>query len=431
MKKSIFILVVLLFMVASNSVLAQQKAAVSIDTIASQVTRLSRSVQALEKIKFSGYIQAQFQIADTLGAKSFNGGDFAPASAQRFQVRRAYLKAAYNGELATYVLQINVNEKGFTIRDAYFSLKDPWLKAFSLTGGVFYRPFGYELAFSTSQRESPELARVTQSLFPNERDLGSSVTFQMPAKSKWHPIKIEAGLFAGNSIYAETDNKLDFIGRLGYADESKNKKISYGLGVSYYNGAVYDTNRLVYEMGDFGGVKAYKKVAGSGDDSSYHKREYIGLDGQFSINTVIGKTSVRADYMFGTQPGSSKKNTSPSDTTTITGPVYMRKFNGGVVYLIHTFPNSIHSVVLKYDFYDPNKDLNGDQVGQTATGAKATNNTDVAYTTWGFGYVAEVNKNLRFMAYYDLVKNEKSKNLKNYGVDLKDNIFTLRVQYKF
>ena len=253
----------------------------------------------------------------------------------------------------------------------------------------------------------------------------------MPSTSKWHPLKLEAGWFTGNGTSAETDNKLDFIGRLGYSNESGNKNFEYGAGLSYYNGSIYDTNRLVYEMGDFSGIKAYKKASVQRDDSSCHKREYIGFDGQFSFKTLLGKTALRADYTFGTQPGSSRKNTSPSDTTSITGPVYMRRFTGGIIYLVHTFPNSIHSIVIKYDFYDPNSDLKGDQVGQAATGSKATNNTDISYKTWGFGYVAEMNRNLRFMVYYDLVKNETSKNLKNYNADLKDNVLTFRVQYKF
>ncbi|MBK7028470.1 MAG: hypothetical protein IPH45_04350 [Bacteroidales bacterium] len=81
---------------------------------------------------------------------------------------------------ASYVLQFNVNEKGFSVRDAYFNLKEPWLNSFMLTGGIFYRPFGCELTYPTHQRETPELARVTQTLFPGERDLGVAVTFQHP-----------------------------------------------------------------------------------------------------------------------------------------------------------------------------------------------------------------------------------------------------------
>jgi hypothetical protein len=188
----------LTFVISAN---AQQKPAVTNDSLAASIAKINKTLQTFERIKFSGYIQAQYQIADTLGAKSYNGGDFATNSAQRFMVRRGYFKVSYTGNLANYVLQLNVTEKGVYIRDAYFVMKDPWLKAFSLTGGVFYRPFGYELSYSASLRESPELARVTQVLMPGERDLGASISFQMPQSSK-----MASNFFRSRIIYGKRAN---------------------------------------------------------------------------------------------------------------------------------------------------------------------------------------------------------------------------------
>jgi hypothetical protein len=39
--------------------------------------------------------------------------------------------------------------------------------------------------------------------------------------------------------------------------------------------------------------------------------------------------------------------------------------------------------------------------------------------------------NVKITAYYDMVKNEKSKSLSGFTNDVKDNVFTLRVQVKF
>ena len=50
-------------------------------------------LKRFENIQFSGYIQPQFQVADTEGAKSYNGGDFSPFSKSRFMLRRARIKA--------------------------------------------------------------------------------------------------------------------------------------------------------------------------------------------------------------------------------------------------------------------------------------------------------------------------------------------------
>ena len=45
-------------------------------------------LKRFENLQFSGYIQPQFQLVDTEGAKTFSGGDFAPHSKSRFMLRR-------------------------------------------------------------------------------------------------------------------------------------------------------------------------------------------------------------------------------------------------------------------------------------------------------------------------------------------------------
>ena len=53
-------------------------------------------IKRFENLHFSGYIQPQFQLADTEGAKTtFSGGDFPPHSKNRFMLRRARLKLDY------------------------------------------------------------------------------------------------------------------------------------------------------------------------------------------------------------------------------------------------------------------------------------------------------------------------------------------------
>lgn len=336
---------------------------------------------------------------------------------------------AYAGDLSTYVLQFNVNERGFSVRDAYFSIREPWLKAISLTAGIFYRPFGCELPYSTHKRETPELARITQTLFPGERDLGASISFQMPEKSRLEALKAEAGLFTGNGTAAETDDKLDFIGRLSWSEELRKPGINYHFGISYYHGSIYQAKKQVYQAGDIDGVTCFYQRMQDTLIGSYQLREYFGLDGSFSFKSPLGFTQVRADFMSGIQP--SADTTSMSPTEKIAAPIYLRNFSGGVVYLVHTFPNPVHSLVIKYDRYDPNVKVKDDQVGLVSPGNKATAVADLTYVTWGFGYFADISRNLRLTLYYDLVKNETSRNLSKYGSDVKDNIFTIRVQYKF
>jgi len=83
-------------------------------------------------------------------------------------------------------------------------------------------------------------------------------------------------------------------------------------------------------------------------------------------------------------------------------------------------------VVFKYDFYDPNTKV----VGQQINSSNKFGLGDVRYQTFGYGVNYLVNQNVKVMAYYDNVVNEKV-GIAGYGNDKNDNIFTLRVQYKF
>lgn len=100
-------------------------------------------------------------------------------------------------------------------RDLYIGIKDPWTKRCQLMAGVFNRPFGHEIGYSTSGLESPERATIIQYFFPDERDLGAMLTLRAKETSPIGFLRLDAGLFAGNSINRETDSRKDFIGRLG------------------------------------------------------------------------------------------------------------------------------------------------------------------------------------------------------------------------
>ncbi|MBU1298901.1 MAG: hypothetical protein KKG06_12060, partial [Bacteroidetes bacterium] len=128
----------------------------SLESVNETITDLKNTLDALKKIKISGYIQAQFQSADTAGIISYAGGNFPANVKSRFQVRRGRVKFMYDQDITQYVLQIDITQSGVAIKDAYAMIKEPWLRIFSLTGGVFDRPFGFEISYSSSMRESPE-----------------------------------------------------------------------------------------------------------------------------------------------------------------------------------------------------------------------------------------------------------------------------------
>lgn len=440
----IAILVAMTLTFSSYKVLAQESSVSSeaADTLNGKIENVKSDVELLKRLKVTGYIQAQWQLADTAGAVTpFSGGAFPAASDNRFAVRRGRIKFTYDNELSTFVLQLDATEKGVTLKDAYVAVKDPWAQFATLTAGVFNRPFGYEITYSSSARETPERARIFQTLFPQERDLGAMITLQPKKGTKYDWIKLDAGFFTGNGINPEFDKKKDFIGHLYIAKANKSETIKYGAGVSYYNGGVFQGNKYVYTPGAVLDVTLPGLVDSTASNKNgFAKRQYLGFDGQVSVQSPIGFTSIRAEYLTGTQPGAKSSNVSLSTGTAPSYDTYTRNFNGGYIYLIQGIGQTKNQLVVKYDWYDPNTKVKGSDIMSKSAAGKNTGLGvgDIKFTTIGFGWNYRFNSQVKFTAYYEIVKNETTalsavgtNGTTNTTKDLKDNVLTLRVQYKF
>ncbi len=425
----------LLGLLLTLNLFAQEAAPQSANILQTDFELLQSDNELAKRLKISGYIQAQFQSADTAGVVTMAGGNFGGSIDNRMLIRRGRLKFAYEYDNAQGVLQFDLTEKGMALKDAYISYLDPWMNYFRLTSGVFDRPFGYEISYSSSARETPERSRIFQTLFPGERDLGAKLTLQAPKTSNWNFIKLDLGLFNGNGIAVETDRYKDFIGHLAVAKTSIDERMKWGVGASYYTGGFASASAKSYSLKEVGGVNVYMPSTVKVGDKTH--REYIGMDGQLSYDWFGGISQIRGEYLFGSQPGSSSSSTSL--TAASSGDIYNRKFNGWYVYFIQNILETPIQFVVKYDFYDPNTGVSGNQIGATSVDAasKATGAADIAYSTLGLGFNVRLNTQMKLMAYYDIVRNETTSRiattstLSDLSHDRKDNVFTLRLQYKF
>ena len=158
---------------------------------------------------------------------------------------------------------------------------------------------------------------------------------------------------------------------------------------------------------------------------------YYGVDAQVSVDWLPGITTFRAEYITGVQPSSSASSTSVSAAFANGTYVYSRKFNGAYFYFLQNVMQTKLQLVVKYDWYDPNTDVKGKEVGLNGTqSGKPTNSTDIKYSTLGLGAIWRFDQNLKIMAYYDMVTNEKT-SVSGYTNDVKDNVVTVRLQYRF
>lgn len=380
-------------------------------------------------LRFSGYLQPQWQHAETKGAPSFNGGDFAPNSDNRFMLRRGRMRIDYMRRneagypVTQLVFQFDGTEKGFAIRDYWGRVFENKWHLFSITGGMFARPFGYEVNLGSADRESPERGRASQLLMRAERDLGFMFTLE-PRKDggKLHWLRADVAVVNGQGLSGTTDydSHKDVIGRV-YSKPQRLGKSKWTLsgGLSVFDGGVVSNNAVLYHSE---GIST-QRDSSANNVGKLMPRQYYGADAQLKIPNKKGVTEFRAEYLRGQQTGMLSSSETPG---VLNGPLASRHFDAAYFYYLQHLGSLKHQVILKYDWYDPNTEVAGDAV----SAAHGHTVADIKYATLGGGYLWYASPNVRLMLYYEHPINESSA-IAGYGEDAKDDVFTARLQFRF
>jgi hypothetical protein len=412
------------------------------------------SLSKLTKIKFSGYIQAQF---DNFENKAISPSNY-------FSLRRTRLKATYEAtDGIKFVLQSEMGPAGFSLKDAYVVLNDHWIKsgffanAFSLTAGKFNR-LNYEVEYSSSQREVPERSNVIKTLYPNERAIG--LKFEINPESV--PLKLQFALLNGNdggysqfsdttgktsSIVVENkdvDNFKDFMARASYSIKLGNFG---GLDIgahTYFGSLKSNTNATL--------GSEYTSIDSSKIGKPINKQWYGG-EFQFFAD-VLGGLSIKGEYITG-------KNAILGGSKFANGnllPNFQNNFEGYYVYFIKNVGNK-NQFAFRYDFYDPNTEVKGTDIkvlkydgsNTNKIGSLKSGKFDLAYTTYTFAWHYYFDDNIRVSLAYAIVQNEKvgktaagvgnltesytnvdgTAGVNDYATIFKQNQLTIRLQAKF
>lgn len=392
-------------------------------------------VSRMKNLHFIAYIQPQFQVASRKGINSFAGGDFASHSNNRFMLRRARLKIDYrlpgkkgHFPAAVFTFQFEATERDVNVRDMFVKIFEPSKNKFSLTAGLFARPFGYEINLSSSVRETPERGRMSQTLMPSERDLGAMISYESRNKSKEGPrFKIDFGVLngQGKSVPREFDSYKDLIGRLSLKPLNITEGLAISGGISILHGGWAQATKYRYEMGSQNGNSVFVVDSSLSNTGKKAPRHYYGADLQVLKNHGWGRTEIRGEYWRGLQPGTFSSTENPGELPL--EPTYIRNFEGAFIYFIQNIINDKWELVFKYDWYDPNTMVRGIEIGRMGTNLSEA---DIKYSTLGAGFTHHFNENLKMLVYYDLVKNESTA-LDGFRTDKKDNVFTWRIQMRF
>ncbi|HEX2060323.1 MAG TPA: porin [Thermoanaerobaculia bacterium] len=254
----------------------------------------------LSKLKISGYLQGQYVNDD--------------AARDQFSVRRGRLKFTYQATpTARLVLQPDISSSGVTLRDGYVELIEPWTSwKHTLTAGQFSWPFGFEIGYSSSQRELPERSRVIRTLFPGERDRGVMLSGRGMQDRFSYKVAVVNG--NGTTASADTNDRKDVLGRVGYEFGP------LGVGASVYRGSDLVDGREL-------------------------DKERQGVDVQWT--TPLPGLAVRGEYISGKQTGAD--------------------VDGWYFYAIQNI-GTRHQLAARIDEYDPNTEA-GDDATRTLGGS--------------------------------------------------------------
>ncbi len=413
-----------------------------------------------ERLEFSAYVQFQWNYAvkkpDSIAINSASGGYFDRGIKNHFTLRRGRFAVKYNDKYSEVKMQMDLNERGLFLNDFYGKLKDPWLDVFALTGGIFMRPFGYELGYASKLRDIPERSMVTQTLFPNQRDLGAMLTIKAPDSSKANGLAFHAAVYGGNSGKAESNYK-DFVGQIRYDRDFGKKTIFHlGIGVSGLFGQVRHTydignsdpqgQKYIFDYGlsDTTTTKAFvvdsAKTFATGRYGGKVPRYYYNVDLELAVKWKLGKTSVNVEYTAGRQISKEANLVNPYNFTSysptglqlgvswsffnapntynpavikqIDAPAhtFIRHFNGGSITFEHEFTKPKFFVTFHYEWYDPNTKVKGVEIKSIDKNGYPTflSPADIKYQIFQAGIGYKLTKNIKLSIHYDRVKNEKT-----------------------
>ena len=382
---------------------------------------IQKILDVMSKIKISGYLQGQYQYGEKDASLNVGGDNTTDHSFNRIGIRRGRLKFAFQEKIFSTVFQIDITDKGVAIKDAYVNLGLPKNEKAFAQVGMFNIPFGFEIDYSSSKRESPERAMVMTKLFADYRDLGAMLSFSPKEGNAMDFLKLNLALTSGNGENIDIYDHKSLITQL-QAEQLKFSIFEFDAGFSYYNGGMYQGTENVYKMkGD-----KFQLNNSESNKTKFAKREYFGFNAHLSINNPIGQTKIFSEYLWGTQPGSLSTSKSYAGRSVPDFDTYIRSFRGGYVTLVQKIGEYPVSLVGKYDWYNPNTAVSGNQVGLNGTGKG-----DVAYHNYGVGLIWDVVKNVRVQGYYQWIINDKTINLPDFDKNRKDNYLTIRLQVAY
>ncbi len=436
------------FAIALAALAATASAEVNVDSLKAQV-------DALAKIKVSGFLQARYEYGIDTSVIDSKSSQIKG----RFNIRRGRVIVSNEGALGDFSVQVQYAEDGIKLIDAYVSAYDPW-KMVKLRIGSQAIPYGYEVSgWSSSSMEVLERSLFEQTVFPGEHDLGAVLSLNCK-KDFFQYVDIKAGVFSGNMSVvgvpvlgnsangvsqADFDDGKAFVGRVGFQAPLPSLGLDFSGGVSEYYDVLTSQNDTVYDFaGQLDNTNATSHISRGNSRLDLHK-QILDVDLQVNAKLLdLGSTVLRGELYTGANVALSSgaifdpySSSLPSTAVAnvATNKAYIRNALGWNVLLAQNL--GAFQVAARFEQFDPNTDI--DAAGVGATGSN-TSIADVAWTQISGAVSYNLSSNVKFMIEYDHKTNETigtaftykaGSDNRDYTTDVNNDKTTFQLQYKF
>jgi phosphate-selective porin len=206
------------------------------------------------------------------------------------------------------------------------------------------------------------------------------------------------GNFTGKE-QKDVDSRKDIMARAVYSLSLSRSGIGIDLGVHGYKGGLMAKNKYVLDFNN-------TMDSASNNTGSYMNKQWVGAELQVFFD-LLGGMALKGEYIAGKNAFAGDSKANPNKT---------KKFAGYYAYFIKNIGKR-NQFVARYDHFDPNSNLSGDQAGK-----------DIYYNTFTLAWQYYLNDNIRFSVNYEIPKNETNA---TYEDDIEDNVFGIRMQAKF
>ena len=192
--------------------------------------------------------------------------------------------------------------------------------------------------------------------------------------------------------------------------------------------SILNNTKYVFRTQTESGIKKVVVDSSVSNIGRVSPRRYYGADAQVKFKNRKGLvTEIRGEYIAGKQVGTTFNSETPTSLLQGNEGFHVRDFRGGYFYFLQNIFSEKHQLLLKYDWYDPNTTVKGNEIGVPGGDFTAAN---IKYSTLGLGYINYLTENAKLVLYYARVINENTQ-LSGFTSDIKDDVLTLRLQFRF